>query len=199
MAELEFDGSDLIRMGLRPGPDFGRILDDLLDFVNPSSQVLDAGFAFPEVLNDNDQPVVACTSYSLSALDSYIELYTLIGNLGPTTISVLAGDWMNQGGELHVAQTPNIGVGPAITNQVGAMSFFGFGGAAGVDYSYTSKPPEGTNGTYVVISGVTVILHNANVLLALLGFDTGTAIDSGKIYSMTPYIGVGAGDRKSDG
>lgn len=33
VAELEFDGSDLIRMGLRPGPDFGRILDDLLDFV----------------------------------------------------------------------------------------------------------------------------------------------------------------------
>ena len=167
--------------------------DDLLDFVNPSSQVVDAGFAFPEVLNDNDQPVLGCTSYSLSALDSYIELNTLIGNLGPTTISVLSGDWMNQGGELHVAQTPNIGVGPAITNQVGAMSFFGFGGAAGVDYSYTSKPPEGTNGTYVVISGVTTILHSANVLLALLGFDTGTAIDSGTFYSMTRYIGVGDG------
>ena len=33
VAELEFDGRDLIRMGLRPGPDFGLILDDLLDFV----------------------------------------------------------------------------------------------------------------------------------------------------------------------
>jgi tRNA nucleotidyltransferase (CCA-adding enzyme) len=33
VAELEFDGRDLIRMGLRPGPDFGRILDGLLDFV----------------------------------------------------------------------------------------------------------------------------------------------------------------------
>ena len=33
VAELRFDGRDLIRMGLRPGPDFGRILDDLLDFV----------------------------------------------------------------------------------------------------------------------------------------------------------------------
>ena len=167
--------------------------DDLLDFVNPSSQVLDAGFDFPVVLNDNDQPVLGCTSYSLSALDSYIKLVTLIGNLGPTTISVLSGDWMNQGGELHVAQTPNIGVGPAITNQVGAMSFFGFGGAAGVDYSYTSTPPEGTTGTYVVISGVTTILHSANVLLALLGFDTGAEIPSGKFHSMTRYIGVGDG------
>ncbi|MCH7533503.1 MAG: CCA tRNA nucleotidyltransferase [Gemmatimonadetes bacterium] len=33
VAELEFDGRDLIRMGLRPGPGFGLILDDLLDFV----------------------------------------------------------------------------------------------------------------------------------------------------------------------
>ena len=33
VAELAVDGRDLIRMGLRPGPDFGLILDDLLDFV----------------------------------------------------------------------------------------------------------------------------------------------------------------------
>ena len=33
VADLEFDGRDLIRMGLQPGPEFGRILDDLLDFV----------------------------------------------------------------------------------------------------------------------------------------------------------------------
>ena len=33
VAELAFDGRDLIRMGLQPGPNFGRILDDLLDFV----------------------------------------------------------------------------------------------------------------------------------------------------------------------
>ncbi len=33
VAELEFDGRDLIRMGLQPGPNFSHILDDLLDFV----------------------------------------------------------------------------------------------------------------------------------------------------------------------
>jgi len=33
VAELEFDGRDLIRMGLQPGPGFGHILDELLDFV----------------------------------------------------------------------------------------------------------------------------------------------------------------------
>ncbi len=33
VGELEVDGRDLIRMGLQPGPEFGVILDDLLDFV----------------------------------------------------------------------------------------------------------------------------------------------------------------------
>ena len=33
VAELDFDGRDLMRMGLQPGPKFGLILDDLLDFV----------------------------------------------------------------------------------------------------------------------------------------------------------------------
>ena len=33
ISDLAIDGNDLIRMGLRPGPAFARILEDLLDFV----------------------------------------------------------------------------------------------------------------------------------------------------------------------
>ena len=33
ISDLAIDGNDLIRIGLRPGPDFARILEDLLDFV----------------------------------------------------------------------------------------------------------------------------------------------------------------------
>jgi len=33
ISDLAIDGNDLIRMGLRPGPTFARILQDLLDFV----------------------------------------------------------------------------------------------------------------------------------------------------------------------
>ena len=38
ISDLAIDGNDLIRMGLRPGPVFARILEDLLDFVltNPT-------------------------------------------------------------------------------------------------------------------------------------------------------------------
>jgi hypothetical protein len=167
--------------------------DDLLDFVNPSSQVLDVGLPFPAVLNDNNQPVFACTDYSLSPVDSHIKMETTITNLSGLPIDVLSGDWMNQGGELHVAQTPNIGVGPALTNDLGSMSFFGFGEAVGVDYSYLATPPVATPGSYVVISGVTVILYSSNVLLALLGVDAGVTIGAGQSHIMTRYIGVGDG------
>ena len=167
--------------------------DDLLDFVNPSSQVIDAGFAFPAALNDKDQAVLGCTDYSLAAVDSHIKMETTISNLGGVTINVLSGDWMNQGGELNVAQTPNIGIGPALTNELGSMSFFGFGGATGVDYSYLATPPIATPGSYVVISGVTVILYSSNILFALLGFDTGVTLASGESHVMTRYFGVGDG------
>jgi tRNA nucleotidyltransferase/poly(A) polymerase len=33
ISDLAIDGNDLIRIGLRPGPNFARILEDLLDFV----------------------------------------------------------------------------------------------------------------------------------------------------------------------
>jgi tRNA nucleotidyltransferase (CCA-adding enzyme) len=33
LSELALDGRDLIRLGLKPGPHFGDVLDGLLDFV----------------------------------------------------------------------------------------------------------------------------------------------------------------------
>ena len=167
--------------------------DDLLDFVNPSSQVIDAGFTFPASLNDNNQPVYACTEYEVAATDSYVKMETSIANLAGLPINVLSGDWMNQGGELNVAQTPNVGVGPALTNPLGSMSFYGFGEATGVDYSYVATPPAASPGSYVVISGVTVILYSSNVLFALLGIDTGVSIPGGGTHTMTRYFGVGDG------
>ena len=167
--------------------------DDLLDFVNPSSQVKDAGFPFPASLNDVDQDVEGCTDFRLSAADSHIEMVTTITNLGASPIRMLSGDWMNQGGELDVVQTPNVGVGQALLAELGSMSFFGYGEAAGVDYSYTTTPPAGSPGSYVVISGVTVVLYSANVVLALLGLDPGVEVLPGQGHVMTRYLGVGEG------
>ena len=166
--------------------------DDLLDFVNPSSQVADAGLPFPANLNDNDQTIEGCTDYSLGVRDSHVAVTTTLTNTGASNQRVTAGDWMNQGGELDVMQTPNAGVGAALTNDVAAMAFYGVGGGDGVDYSYLSTPLSGT-GSYVVISGVTVILHDSDVLNALLGIVPGTLIPPGQSYVMPRFFGVGEG------
>ncbi len=165
--------------------------DDLLDFANPSSSIIDAGLTAPPNANDNDQTIDACTDYILSPRDSHVEMTTTLTNTGPVALNVLEGDWLNQAGELDVYQTPNDGVGPAATGPLAAMSFFGKGGALGVDYSYVN-PPAGI-GSYVTVSGVTIVLQNAFAVLALLGIDLGTAIDPGASHSFTRYLGVGDG------
>lgn len=165
--------------------------DDLLDFVNPSSQVVDIGLPFPAVLNDNDQTVEGCTDFELAAHDSHIEMKTTLTNIGAAPIRLLFGDWFNPGGELDVMQTPNAGVGAALTNTVGTMGFHGVGNAVGVDYAYTATPT--TPGSYVVISGVIVVLHNKSVLSALLGLVEGDLVAPGASAVMTRYIGVGRG------
>lgn len=165
--------------------------DDLLDFANPSASIVDAGLIPPPNINDNDQTIDACTDYILAPRDSHVEMTTTLTNTGGVALTALAGDWLNQAGELDVYQLPNAGVGPAATGPLTSMSFFGKGGALGVDYSYVN-PPAGT-GSYVTVSGVTIVLQNAFAVLALLGIDLGTPIAPGADYSFTRYFGVGDG------
>ncbi len=166
--------------------------DDLLDFVNPSSQVNDIpGLDFPANLNDNDQTVEGCTDYALSVDDTHVAMTTTFTNTGTEEITLLSGDWMNSAGELDTLGVPNAGVGPALFNELGVLGFFGFDEARGVDYAYTSTP---TNpGSYVVISGVTVILHETNVLEALLTGMGGVDVAPGGTYTIERFFGVGDG------
>ena len=50
---LALNGRDLIRLGLRPGPNFGHILDDLLDYV-----LADPTRNRPELLESRVQELV---------------------------------------------------------------------------------------------------------------------------------------------
>ena len=168
--------------------------DDLLDFANPSSAIVEAGFGNP-AFNDLDQTIDGCTDYTLAARDSHIGMTTTLTNTGAVSLDALVGDWLNQSGELDVFEVPMNGVGPAAaTTALGTMSFFGKGDAAGVDYSYVSLPaPPGKQGTFVTISGVNIILEQNNAFFALLGFQSGQTIPAGGSYSWTRYIGVGDG------
>src|SRR5262245_57776949 len=94
--------------------------DDLLDFVNPSSQIAGILGGVPgcpgvNCIDDNDQPIEACTTYTLAPLDTKVRLDTEVTNNGPVNLNIAVGDWMNAAGELDGWFKPNPGMGEAVT------------------------------------------------------------------------------------
>jgi len=191
--EIVNDGQDGTAAILRTcGP------DDLLDFVNPSSSILDAGFGVPPNLDDNDQPIVGCTEYVLDPLVPYLGLDTTVFNEGAETELLVVGDWYNPGGQLEQWDKP-YQLGEALTADFNLISHFGYGEEEGVDYAYTTLPldpalpltsplPE-----LFTTSGVTVILHNMGIVDALTGDDPPFFVDAGGQRDFRRFLGVGDG------
>jgi hypothetical protein len=201
--EVVNDGQDGTAAILRTcGP------DDLLDFVNPSSTIADAGITPPPGLDDNDQPVDACTEYRLEPqLDpacescgapSWLRLETTVMNLGTERLRMLVGDWYNPGGQLETWARPER-MGEALSNQFSTFSHFGYGEFEGVDYAYSTLPltppvPPGTTpSNQFTTSGVSVILHDASVLFSLLGAPPPFFVNVGSERSFARVLGVGDG------
>jgi hypothetical protein len=206
--EVVNDGQDGMPAILRTcGP------DDLLDFVNPSSQISDFGVAVPPNLDDNDQTVDACTEYRLDPDDPtpndppgspliprrpgpWLRMETNVVNFGAAQEQMLVGDWYNPGGQLEM-WSRQARLGEFITNLFTVISHFGYGAHEGVDYAYAtvpSSPPFGQpNSTQFTTSGVTVILHSASVVASLLGVAPPFFVDPGLERSFTRFLGVGDG------
>jgi len=195
--EIVNDGQDGTAATVRScGP------DDLLDFVNPSSQVVDLGLPFPALADDRDLEIEGCTTYSLEPGDRHVKLETTVFNnqmagAVPEDLPLFVGDWMNQGGELDVWITPTIGVGTGLLGELSLMAMSGFDESAGVDYSYTTTAvpslPSGNPTNYFSISGVTVILHNMDIVGAILGTPPPFVVPLGGSLAYTRYFGVGDG------
>lgn len=176
--------------------------DDLLDFVNPSSQVTDLGLPYPALADDRDLEIEACTTYSLEPGDRHVQLDTTVFNNQmagaiPENLPLFVGDWMNQGGELDVWVTPTIGVGVGLLGELGVMTMSGFDESAGVDYAFTTTKtpslPATATTNFFSISGVTVILHNMAIIDAILGSPPVFIVPLGGSLSFTRYFGVGDG------
>jgi hypothetical protein len=189
--------------------------DDLLDFVNPSSQVSDLGLTFPPLADDFDLLVEGCTTYTLEPNtdpadpQDFVRIDTEVYNNEPSPGSVpdplplIVGDWLNPAGEVetiaHSAAPPSSvtpranGIGPPVTTTIGALSFFGFDEAVGTDYAYV-EPASASPASFAFISGVLVVLHQDNVLLTLIGAPPSFTVPSGGSRSYTRYFGVGDGD-----
>ncbi len=189
--EIVNDGSDGGAAVVRTcGP------DDILDFINPSTIIEGAGLDFPATANDNDQDVDGCTEYILEPDATYLKLVTTIYNNEPSTLGVFAGDYVNASGELEQWGSGDEGIGVRLLgDDMGVLSYFGYGEATGVDYGITTIPiPDSNEKTgYFSTSGVTYLLHSQSVLSAILSQDPVFHIPAGGSKSYTRYFGVGDG------
>ncbi len=170
--------------------------DDLLDFVNISSNIRDLGFDVPASVDDKDYEVDGCTEYSLAPEKTFLQLKTTLFNNEPQTTGYFVGDYVSASGELD-QWTPPYGVGEMFTTTLTGLYFEGVGEARGVSYALVPIPVPGTPSpatTFLSTSGVTYVLQSANVLLAIAGGSGPTfTVPSGGSRSYVRYFGVGEG------
>ncbi len=174
--------------------------DDLLDFVNPSSQLIDLGLDPPPGTDDNDQEIEACTEYTLAAGDRHVRVDTEVFNNEAQDLRLLVGDWMNAAGELDGFFKPNPGIGEGVTSPLGASENGGLGWFAETrlrpperfEYGYLAQDDVGSGG-YVTISGVTVIIHDLHPAAALLGIPSPFVVPAAGSKRFTRFFAVGDG------
>ena len=194
-------------------------LDDLLDFVNPSTVVNSFGPFFPASRDDRDLPIDVQTDYILEPGERYVRIETTIHNLGALAFtsagapsdpqdSLFFGEWINASGQVEQFQvgygfgeplitkpwTPFM-VGPTTVDPANFIAWSGEGDASGVSYGYIHEM-AGT--TTFSTSGVIVPLLGRPVFETLLGTQHGVVSlaangQPGDAVTVTRYFAVGDG------
>ena len=177
--------------------------DDLLDDINPSSQVVELGAHFPINVNDVDYDVIGCTEYRLNPQTRTVEVVTTVDNFSLDDYGLFPGDFMNASGELEqwtpmALATPmkDVGVGEMLTNfGIRAMGFYGFKEAEGVDYALIQpSPPEvPISSSSFTTSGVSFIAHGNTIPSILLGGAPNFTVLAGEMNSFRRWFEVGDG------
>jgi len=193
-AEIVNDGEDGTAAIIRScGP------DDILDFINPSSNFRDLlAIELPASIDDADYDVDGCTEYRLEAGVPYVEMFTTIHNHHDEDVGLFVGDFLAAGGQLDSWQSakrrPN-GMGEILVSTVGALSYIGFGEATGIDYGYIGIPNPGsqTPDDVLSVSGVQVVLHAQTIPSALFGSPPAFQVPAGGSRSYRRYFSVGDG------
>ncbi len=152
-------------------------IDDLLDFLNPSSTVASLGFSLPAQIDDTDLPIEVQTDYILAPGATYVQMKTTVVNLGAAR-NIYFGEYLNGSGQLFLFQPVNGYGGPLVTspcpgtatNPCNFVAYGGHKGGAGVSYGYVHDIPGSSTFS---TSGVTVPLLGRSVALALVGLDGG--------------------------
>lgn len=180
--------------------------DDLLDDINPSSQVAQLGGIFPVGIDDIDFNVIGCTEYTLAPQTRAVEMVTTVENMDPDPIDLFSGDFLNGSGELEqytpiATQSPaglirRAGVGEMLANfGIRAFSLYGFKDAEGVDYGVVlAQPPEvPVPSSSFTTSGVSFILHGNTIPQVLLGGSSNFQAPANGSVSFRRWFQVGDG------
>jgi hypothetical protein len=182
-------------------------VDDLIDFVNPSSTVASFGFSLPDSADDVDLPVTVTTDYILDPGANYVRVETTVHNTGASPIDIFFGEYIGGSGQVELFQT-GYGFGePLVTtacpdnipNVCNFTAFSGEDNADGVSYGYMHEVPQSSTFT---TSGVHVPQLKTDVLFALIGlagppFHLGATGDPDDAQTFTRYFIVGDGSASS--
>ena len=178
-------------------------IDDLLDFVNPSSIIAGFGFNLPPSVDDVNLPVTVTTDYILEPGTNYVRVETSVQNTSAAPLDIFFGEYIGGSGEIEMFQ-PAYGFGePLVTTACSGnapvfcnfTAFSGEGDADGVSYGYMNNIRGSTTFT---TSGVHVPQLKVEVLLALVGiagppFHIGPVGDPDDTLEVTRYFIVGDG------
>jgi hypothetical protein len=186
--------------------------DDLLDYINASSQVADFGVELPPGVDDQDYDVTGCTQYTLEPRmpgepGNRLGVATTITNDGGDPVGVFPGDYLNGMGELEqftrldslYRQVANAGIGELLAIPgLSSFSYFGFGQAEGVSYGRIGLPsadmPPFVDSSFST-SGVSFVLANNSVinLLIPVPHPPSLALDPGESGTFRRVFVVGNG------
>jgi len=181
--------------------------DDLLDYVNASSEVGSFGVTLPAGSDDTDLDLDGCTTYTLETGDRHVAIETtLIYNSGPP-VNLHVGDYLNGAGELEqwtsnkaiFGASPAQGIGELLASgSFEVFSYFGFGQGTGVDYALIPQLIPGAThpvSSSFSTSGVSFVLAGSSLPLLLIGFNVPSfgGVPAGASRSFTRLFSVGDG------
>lgn len=182
-------------------------VDDLLDFINPSSTVAGLGLTFPSSADDRDLNVEIQTDYILEPGSNAVRVNTTVANVGGTPESIYLGEYLNGSGQVHLFQ-PVVGFGsPLVTspcpnttsNPCNFVAYSGYKNGDGVSYGYVH---DVLGSSTFSTAGVTVPLLGRSVALALIGaapqnFPLAASGNPGDSVTYDRYFVVGDGSVSS--
>lgn len=182
-------------------------VDDLLDFVNPSSVVADFGFPFPASANDTDLPVEIQTDYILEPGRNWVRVETTVQNVSGAPFSIFFGEYLGGSGQIETFQAgygfgePLVGTTCPVsaTNPCNVIAYGAFGEATGLSYGYVHDVPGSSSFS---TAGVTIPLLGAETVLALIGaasqnFPLAAMGNPGDSVTFTRHFVVGDGSVSS--